>query len=73
MVAGLLLIALGIWRWLNSIVSAMTPHGSGLMLEALLETRLKHGYKIVTIGGGTGLATLLRGLKRHTSNLTAVV
>lgn len=31
------------------------------------------GPKIVTIGGGTGLSVLLRGLKRFTSNLTAVV
>ncbi|MBV9403171.1 MAG: YvcK family protein [Candidatus Eremiobacteraeota bacterium] len=35
--------------------------------------RLKDGYKIVAIGGGTGLSTLLRGLKRYTPNLTAVV
>ena len=27
----------------------------------------------MAIGGGTGLSTLLRGLKEHTSNLTAVV
>ena len=31
------------------------------------------GPKIVAIGGGTGLSTMLRGLKRHTNNLTAVV
>jgi uncharacterized cofD-like protein len=29
--------------------------------------------KIVAIGGGTGLSTLLRGLKHHTSQLTAIV
>ncbi len=34
---------------------------------------LSKGYKIVTIGGGTGLSTMLRGLKNHTSNITAVV
>lgn len=28
---------------------------------------------MVVIGGGTGLSTLLRGLKRRTSNLTAIV
>lgn len=28
---------------------------------------------VVVIGGGTGLSTLLRGLKRHTDRLTAVV
>ena len=34
---------------------------------------LSRGPKIVTIGGGTGLSVLLRGLKRYTSNITAVV
>ena len=31
------------------------------------------GPKIVCIGGGTGLSTLLRGLKFFTFNLTAIV
>ncbi|MEX2355644.1 MAG: YvcK family protein [Thermaerobacterales bacterium] len=31
------------------------------------------GPRIVVIGGGTGLATLLRGLKTYTDNLTAIV
>jgi uncharacterized cofD-like protein len=70
---GFFLVVLGIWRWLNSIVTAMTPFGKERMIDALYATRLKSGYKIVTIGGGTGLSTMLRGLKRHTSNLTAVV
>jgi uncharacterized cofD-like protein len=73
LVLGFVLVALGIWRWLNSIVSAVRPYGTERMIDALLDTRLKRGYKIVTIGGGTGLATMLRGLKKHTSNLTAVV
>jgi uncharacterized cofD-like protein len=73
LIFGFVLVALGIWRWLNSIVSAVRPYGTERMIDALLETRLKRGYKIVTIGGGTGLATMLRGLKKHTSNLTAVV
>ncbi|MBA2373138.1 MAG: YvcK family protein, partial [Chloroflexi bacterium] len=34
---------------------------------------LARGPRIVAIGGGTGLAALLRGLKEHTSNLTAIV
>ncbi|NMA82261.1 MAG: YvcK family protein [Epulopiscium sp.] len=33
----------------------------------------KHNPKIVVIGGGTGLSTMLRGLKKHSSNITAVV
>lgn len=31
------------------------------------------GPRIVAIGGGTGLSTMLRGLKKYTKNLTAVV
>lgn len=31
------------------------------------------GPKIVVIGGGSGLNTVLEGLKKHTSNITAVV
>lgn len=31
------------------------------------------GPKVVAIGGGTGLSTLLRGLKSYTSNITAIV
>ena len=34
---------------------------------------LSTGAKIVTIGGGTGTSTLLRGLKAYTSNITAIV
>jgi uncharacterized cofD-like protein len=34
---------------------------------------LKRGPRIVAIGGGTGLPVLLRGLKQHTENLTAIV
>ncbi len=44
------------------------------LVEAVAEHRRRgRGPKIVAIGGGTGLPTLLRGLKAHTTNLTAVV
>ena len=33
----------------------------------------EQGPKIVAIGGGTGLSTMLRGLKQYTKNLTAIV
>lgn len=35
--------------------------------------QLSRGPKIVAIGGGNGLSTMLRGLKMHTRNLTAIV
>lgn len=34
---------------------------------------LVNGPKIVVIGGGTGLSTMLRGLKSYTNNITAIV
>ncbi|MDQ3820954.1 MAG: YvcK family protein, partial [Acidobacteriota bacterium] len=34
---------------------------------------MNQGLNLVAIGGGTGLSTLLRGLKEYTSNITAVV
>ncbi len=35
--------------------------------------RLARGPRVVAVGGGTGLAALLGGLKHRTSNLTAIV
>lgn len=46
--------------------------------ENVLETlyrrkKLNKGPKVVAIGGGTGLSMLLRGIKKITNNITAVV
>lgn len=70
---GLLAIAIGLRQWFRAIVRASAAGGGARIVDTLLEMRLSQGYKIVAIGGGTGLATLLRGLKRRTTNLTAVV
>ena len=44
------------------------------ILEAVSAYRRKgRGPRIVAIGGGTGLSYLLRGLKQHTNNITAIV
>jgi uncharacterized cofD-like protein len=50
------------------------PDGGQPLVELIYQKRfLARGPRIVAIGGGTGLSTLLRGLKEHTANLTAVV
>ena len=41
--------------------------------SSCLERRREQGPRVVAIGGGTGLSTMLRGLKSHTKNLTAIV
>ena len=74
MAIGIALIFVGIRQWLLAILRASAVGGgSERIVDTLFEMRLRNGYKIVAIGGGTGLATLLRGLKRKTTNLTAIV
>ena len=70
---GFLLIFFGIRGWTRAIANAVTPDGGERIVDALFKQRKRNGYKIVAIGGGTGLSTLLRGLKLHTSNITAIV
>jgi uncharacterized cofD-like protein len=73
-ILGIVLIFFGIRQWLRAILRASALGGANdSILDSLYEMRLRNGYKIVAIGGGTGLSTLLRGLKRKTTNLTAVV
>jgi uncharacterized cofD-like protein len=71
---GLFGVYLGIRQWMRSIVSAVSPRDEERLIDVVYERRhLARGYRIVAIGGGTGLSTLLRGLKEYTANLTAVV
>jgi uncharacterized cofD-like protein len=75
--AGVLLVVVGGWRLVRAVTDplrATGPTESQPLLEVIYQKRfLARGPKIVAIGGGTGLSTLLRGLKEHTSNLTAIV
>ena len=73
-VLGLVLVYYGIREWMRSIVSAVSPQDGRRLIEVIYERRqLDRGVRIVAIGGGTGLSTLLRGLKEYTANLTAIV
>lgn len=44
-----------------------------LITEKTLQTARTAGRKITAIGGGTGLSSLLLGLKEYTENITAIV
>ena len=44
-----------------------------MIYDLLSSPRVSGGPKIVAVGGGTGLSTMLRGLKKYTDRLTAVV
>jgi uncharacterized cofD-like protein len=59
----------------QSVLGPFMPGNStSSMVEVIHAFRLKsRGPRIVAIGGGTGLSSLLRGLKTYTSNLSVIV
>ena len=73
-VAGLALVVAGSIGVARALTDPFRTAEGGPLVELIYQKRfLARGPRVVAIGGGTGLSTLLRGLKEHTSNLTAVV
>ena len=71
---GVFLLFWGQSRTVETITEALQPDASEELVDLLrTHRRLHRGPKIVAIGGGTGLSTLLRGLKQYSSNITAIV
>jgi len=71
--AGVLMSAYGFYRFYHSLMRPFIKPGTPLLDTISSFQKREKGPRIVTIGGGNGLATLLRGLKLHSHNLTAVV
>ena len=61
----------GIYRSISRVYSNETR--ADFLEVALKRRRLDSGERIVALGGGTGLSTMLRGLKHYSSNITAIV
>lgn len=71
---GLILIFISLRQVVRSITSVVSPELHGKLADVVFQRRyLSQGQRIVVIGGGTGLSTMLRGLKQYTSNIVAVV
>lgn len=70
---GLSMIVLGVWGLNRTLLRPFVRPGKPLIESVTSHRRLERGPRIVAIGGGHGLATLLRGLKNFTYNLTAIV
>ncbi len=73
--AGVALFGYGSWRSVRVLMGPfLNSEGDQPLVEVIYQKRfLARGPKIAVIGGGTGLSTLLRGLKEYSSNITAVV
>jgi uncharacterized cofD-like protein len=69
---GIILYAL--YKLTQSVLGPFLPGRDRALSEIIYNYRfLQKGPRVVALGGGTGLSTLLRGLKKYTGNLTAIV
>ena len=71
-VAAVVISVFGLYRSVGHLVLATS--GINSLADTLYPRRYRaRGPRIVTIGGGTGMSVLLRGLKEHTDNISAIV
>jgi uncharacterized cofD-like protein len=74
MIIGTYLVFRGVRAAINHILEVLSPGLTTSKADVYLRRlQLAQGPRIVAMGGGTGLGTLLRGLKQHSSNITAIV
>ena len=72
--AGFALVFTSVFQLNRSVLAAIAPEAQQDLADKIFQRRhLAQGQRIVVIGGGTGLSTMLRGLKEHTSNIAAIV
>lgn len=71
--ASIVIALYGLYRSLGPLILASTSINRGIANTIYTRRSLGRGPRIVVIGGGTGLSVLLKGLKRQTDNLTAIV
>lgn len=70
---GLGLLYTGIVGLNQALLAPFVQPGSSVLSTVQTYRKRSQGPRIVVIGGGTGLSTLLRGLKNHSHNITAIV
>jgi len=70
---GVGLILVGIWGLNRALLIPFLRPGQKLVDQVTEYRRREKGPRVVAIGGGHGISTVLRGMKEHTHNLTAVV
>lgn len=71
---GMLVFVISYFQFNRSVLAAVAPDASEDLADRIYQRRsLAQGQRIVVIGGGTGLSTMLRGLKERTSNIVAIV
>lgn len=70
---GIVVLLFGLWELNKSVLKPFVKPGQPFIDTLSDYKKRAKGPRIVAIGGGHGLASLLRGLKKYTHNLTAIV
>ncbi len=70
---GLVAVMIAVVQLSRSLLAPFLRPGQEVAKEVYQHRQRSRGPKVVVIGGGTGLSTLLRGLKEYTTNITAIV
>jgi uncharacterized cofD-like protein len=71
---GLALLVFSIAKLQRSVLGPFLPGGERSVAEVIYAYRTRsRGPRVAAVGGGTGMSSLLRGLKEYTSNLAAIV
>ena len=73
LLAGGLIILVAVLRLGANLVAPFRRPGERISDSLYNYSQRNRGPRIVAIGGGTGMPSLLRGLREYTSNITAVV
>src|SRR5256714_372927 len=72
--AGIGLLVFSFVQLQRSVLGPFLPGGERSVAELISSLRTRsRGPRVVAIGGGTGMSSLLRGLKQYTTNLAAIV
>ncbi len=70
---GLVAVMIAVVQLGHSLLAPFLQPGQEVAQAVYRHRQRGRGPRVVVIGGGTGLSTLLRGLKEYTSNVTAIV
>lgn len=74
LIIAIICLYLGTKHIIINLVNSLLPEKKGKIAHLLFKgSELQKGKKVVVIGGGTGLNSILSGLKKYTNNITAII
>lgn len=74
LIVGFGVVGIALFKLSYTLLAPYRRHQQGHFIDVVYaHSKRQKGLKVVAIGGGTGLPSVLRGLKPYTDNITAVV